>query len=112
MVHLTYAFSNYFPLLPPVANEPAVECLDISLPVDSHQFPELQHLLQKYSTIFLEPKSLSPLRGHFDHKIPLIPGAIPVSIRPYRYPLKQRDIIENLVSEMLISANYIEFYMP
>ncbi|XP_056688530.1 uncharacterized protein [Spinacia oleracea] len=39
--------------------------------------------------------------GVFDHTIPLEPNARPVNIRPYRYPLKQRDIIEQLVQEML-----------
>ncbi|KAL8135864.1 hypothetical protein AgCh_010466 [Apium graveolens] len=28
-------------------------------------------------------------------------GANPVSIRPYRYPLKQRDVIEQIIDEML-----------
>lgn len=36
-----------------------------------------------------------------DHKIPLQPGTGAVNIRPYRYPLKQKDVIEQLVHEML-----------
>lgn len=51
--------------------------------------------------MFQEPKDLPPRRGVFDHKIPLQVGEGPVNIRPYRYPLKQRDIIEQLVQEML-----------
>lgn len=39
--------------------------------------------------------------GTFDYKIPLAPGEGHVNIRPYRYPLKQRDVIEQLVQEML-----------
>lgn len=36
-----------------------------------------------------------------DHRIPLEPNSRHVNIRPYRYPLKQRDVIEQLVQEML-----------
>lgn len=31
----------------------------------------------------------------------MLPGAHPVNIRPYMYPLKQKDVIENVVQEML-----------
>lgn len=41
------------------------------------------------------------MRGVFDHRIPLLPNATPVNIRPYTYPLKQRDVIEQLIQEML-----------
>lgn len=45
--------------------------------------------------------SISPLHNEFvpwfDHRIPLEFGANLVNIRPYGYPLKQRDIIEKLV---------------
>lgn len=39
-----------------------------------------------------------------DHDIPLIPGATPVSIRPYRYPPALKDEIERQVQEMLASG--------
>ncbi|XP_074318129.1 uncharacterized protein LOC141654920 [Silene latifolia] len=66
------------------------------------EYPEgIEKLLQEYSVIFKEPKSLPPSRGIIDHKIPLEVGVNPVSIRPYRYALKQRDIIEKLIQEML-----------
>ena len=51
--------------------------------------------------IFEEPEHLPPFRGVFDHKIRVMPGAKPVNSRPYRYPLKQKDTIEQLVQEML-----------
>ena len=69
--------------------------------VETENHPQLQALLQYYEGIFEEPKSVSPSRGLFDHKIPLAQGTNPFSIRPYRYPLKQKDIIEGLVHEML-----------
>ena len=62
---------------------------------------ELQALLQYYEDIFEEAKELPPSRGSFDHRIPLVQGTNPFSIRPYRYPLKQKNIIKGLVHEML-----------
>ena len=69
--------------------------------VETENHPQLQALLQSYEDIFEEPKSLPSSRGLFDHKIPLAQGTHPFSIRPYRYPLKQKDIIKSLVHEML-----------
>ncbi|XP_074271624.1 uncharacterized protein LOC141595557 [Silene latifolia] len=63
--------------------------------------PELRQLLQGYKDIFEEPTTLPPQRGVYDHRIPLMTDAQPVNIRPYRYPLKQRDTIERLVQEMM-----------
>lgn len=60
-----------------------------------------KQLKEKYKIIFENPVELPPKRGVFDHPIPLQPGVLPVNIRPYRYPLKQRDIIEQLIQEML-----------
>ncbi|XP_056695073.1 uncharacterized protein [Spinacia oleracea] len=62
---------------------------------------ELKELQLTYHMVFEDPVELPPLRGVFDHPIPLLPDSTPVNIRPYRYPLKQRDIIEQLVQEML-----------
>ena len=62
---------------------------------------KLRELKEQYHDIFKEPDQLPPVRGLFDHRIPLEVGSNPVSIRPYRYPLKQRDIIENIIEEML-----------
>ena len=46
------------------------------------------------------PTELPPSRS-CNHSIPLIPGAQPVFIRPYRYPPKLKDEIEAQVKEML-----------
>ena len=62
---------------------------------------ELHLLKKKFQDIFTDPDSLPPLRGVFDHKIPLLLEVSPVNIRPCRYPLKQRDIIEQPIHEML-----------
>ena len=52
----------------------------------------------------------------FDHRIPLKEDAEPVNVRPCGHPLKQKDIIEKLVQEMLdngiIQANCSPFAFP
>jgi hypothetical protein len=42
--------------------------------------PAVQHLLEEFTEVFLEPTSL-PAAKDWDHHIPLIPGARPVSAR-------------------------------
>ena len=55
----------------------------------------------QFPSVFEEPSELPPIRGVFDHRINLEPGSGAVNVRPYRYLLKQKDIIEQLVQEML-----------
>ena len=57
-------------------------------------------LLEHYEDVFQDFRGLPPFRGHFDHRIPLKQGTSPINIRPYRYPLKQNDIIKKLVSKI------------
>lgn len=52
-------------------------CL-VTEPVDLPCSPEMQAILNQFSTLFGEPKGLPPKRA-FDHAIPLLPGAQPVS---------------------------------
>lgn len=47
------------------------------------QFPEIQKLPDAFSSVFEAPSGLPPSRG-YDHHIPLVAGANPFSIRPYR----------------------------
>ncbi|XP_039771719.1 uncharacterized protein LOC120639854 [Panicum virgatum] len=61
---------------------------------------EVQTLIDQFASLFDEPSSLPPSRA-CDHEIPLIPGARPVNISPYRYPPALRDEIEKQVAEML-----------
>lgn len=69
--------------------------------VQTEIIPEaVQKLLADNVSIFDEPEGLQPQRP-FDHTIPLIPGAMPVNVRPYRYTPSQKDEIENQVQEML-----------
>lgn len=45
---------------------------------------EIQQTVQEYSDVFATPQGLPPNRA-CDHRIPLLPGATPISIRPYRH---------------------------
>ncbi|XP_074304368.1 uncharacterized protein LOC141639077 [Silene latifolia] len=81
--------------------ESQILCCSNKVENESEQPLELKNLLQQYQDIFTAPTTLPPSRGLYDHRIPLLSEAQPVNIRPYRYPLKQRDIIEKLVQEML-----------
>lgn len=62
--------------------------------------PAIAELLQEFQAIFEPVSSLPPSRA-CDHEIPLVPGAKPVFIRPYRYPPGLKDEIEQQVQEML-----------
>ncbi|GJN19863.1 hypothetical protein PR202_gb07177 [Eleusine coracana subsp. coracana] len=62
--------------------------------------PKILDLLLQLQDVFQEPKGLPPQRG-CDHRIPLIPGARPIHIRPYRYSLKLKDEIEKQIKELL-----------
>lgn len=57
-------------------------------------------LIEQFSDLFEEPTSLPPRRA-CDHAIPLLPGAQPVNLRPYRYLPALKDELERQVAEML-----------
>ncbi|CAJ2638126.1 unnamed protein product [Trifolium pratense] len=61
----------------------------------------IAELLVEYVDIFEEPSQLPPLRAGFDHQIPLKDGVAPFNLRPYRYSRIQKDIIDNLVKDMI-----------
>ncbi|CAO2166027.1 unnamed protein product [Urochloa humidicola] len=62
--------------------------------------PELSNLLEEFAEVFSKPVGMPPSRD-CDHTIPLIEGASPVNVRPYRYPPAIKDEIEKQVAEML-----------
>lgn len=54
----------------------------------------VQQLLTAFRKLFQEPPTLPPSRPQ-DHQIPLLPGAQPVQVRPYRYtPLHQKAFVK------------------
>ncbi|WVZ50531.1 hypothetical protein U9M48_001775 [Paspalum notatum var. saurae] len=55
--------------------------------------PEIAALLREFQDLFEPVNGLPPPR-HDDHSIPLVEGARPVYIRPYRYPPALKDEIE------------------
>jgi hypothetical protein len=57
-------------------------------------------LLEEFQELFAEPQGLPPVR-QFDHAIPLLPGAKPVNLRPYRFNPAQKDEVEKQVAQML-----------
>ena len=72
---------------------------------------EVEALISEFGHLFEEPKGLPPQRS-FDHTIPLLPGAKPVNVRPYRYSPAQKDEIEKQVADMLaqVSSSSMDGY--
>lgn len=62
--------------------------------------PAVQTILDDFSSVFETPNGLPP-RRLYDHVIPLVPGARPVSIRPYRVVPELKSEIEKQVAELL-----------
>ena len=60
----------------------------------------IQAVIDQFKDIFEEPKGLPPRRA-CDHRIPLMPGAQPVNLRPYRYKPEHKSEIEKQVKELL-----------
>lgn len=72
--------------------------------VESDSLPEpLQHLLTEFEHLFATPTALPP-RHEADHQINLLPGAQPISVRPYHYSPIQKTEIENQLRDMLQSG--------
>ncbi|XP_076904819.1 uncharacterized protein LOC143560396 [Bidens hawaiensis] len=69
-------------------------------PKPTHDNSQINQLLQTYNSLFDEPTSLPPNRKH-DHHIPTIEGTKPVNVKPYRYPHFQKQIMTDLITEML-----------
>jgi hypothetical protein len=65
--------------------------------------PQVQELIDEFQHLFQEPSTLPPKRSQ-DHTIPLVPGAQPFKVRPYRYSPQQKDEIERQVYDMLCNG--------
>lgn len=55
--------------------------------------PTITALLNEFLELITPPNLLPPQR-QCDHEIPLLEGARPVTVRPYRYPPALKDEIE------------------
>lgn len=74
------------------------------LAINSKQQESIPHpvkeLIDQFSHLFADPVALPPQRSA-NHAIPLIPGAQPVKVRPYKYSPIQKDEIETQLKQML-----------
>jgi hypothetical protein len=68
--------------------------------------PKIQKLLLQFADVFATQVSFPPPRT-WKHTIPLVSGAAPFFIRPYRYAPVLKDEIERQVQDML-SAGLIQ----
>ena len=88
------------------------ETLPESTTAAQPQLPdEIENLLHQFQDIFQAPTGLSPQRD-CDHHIPLIPGAKPPNIRPYRMSHSQKDVVESLIKEMLKNSEIRPSHSP
>ncbi|WVZ67898.1 hypothetical protein U9M48_016915, partial [Paspalum notatum var. saurae] len=72
--------------------------------------PAVQELLDEFANLFAVPDSLPPSRA-CDHKIPLIPGAAPVNVRPYRFPPALKDEqVKEILDNGFIQKSTSPFY--
>nr|XP_034569779.1 uncharacterized protein LOC117834275 [Setaria viridis] len=62
--------------------------------------PAIQQLIEEFAVLFEVPTDLPPPRA-CDHAIPLVEGAHPVQVRPYRFAPALKDEIEKQIKEML-----------
>lgn len=59
------------------------------------------YLINQYDDIFDKPTA-SPSTPHgFGHKISMKKGTQPFNLQPYRFSVVQKDVIDNIVQEML-----------
>lgn len=61
----------------------------------------IAHFSVHFEDIFTEPTRLPWAHPGFDHKIPINEGTQPFIMKPYRFPLMQKDVIDKIVNEML-----------
>ena len=77
----------------PLPEELVVQLLSVQLQDNQPEQPalpsEIKQLLVDFEVVFSTPTELPPSRD-CDHTIPLVLGARPVNVRPYRYPLPSR----------------------
>jgi hypothetical protein len=59
----------------------------------------IQQVLVEFQDVFAEPKSLPPHR-EYDHDVSLVPGAVPITAKPYRYSPLHKDEIERQVKAL------------
>lgn len=66
--------------------------------------PEIQGVLNEFASVFETTKTLPPQR-EVDHRIPSLPNAKLINLRPYRYSYFQKIELEKIIEELL--QNYV-----
>ena len=61
---------------------------------------QFQQLVDNFQELFEEPKGIPPIRA-LTHSIPLLSGARPFGLKPYRYTPFKKDEIEKQVTHPL-----------
>lgn len=69
-------------------------------------------LPEEFYMLFGELHQLPPYRAPFDHKIPLQKYSNPINSRPYIYSSRKKDIIEQLLQEILDQGIVQPSYSP
>jgi hypothetical protein len=64
---------------------------------------QIQQLVDSFQDLFAEPTGVPPIRA-LTHSIPLLPGAQPFRLKPYRYTPFQKDEIEKQVQHLVDSS--------
>lgn len=65
---------------------------------DSQLKSDMQALLIEIEDIFQSPRELPPSRLK-DHKIPLVDEGKIARVRPYKYPVVQKDEMEKIIRD-------------
>ncbi|GJY77978.1 reverse transcriptase [Tanacetum coccineum] len=71
----------------------------------------LQQILSTYADVFAMPTALPPPRAH-DHTISLLSNTPRVTVRPYTLPPNQKDVVEQMVKELLDAGVIRESQSP
>jgi hypothetical protein len=80
-----------------------IQLMHSSLDTAPANSPAVQALLDPYASLFAKPTGLPPHRV-VSHSIPLIEGARPVQIQPYRFAPELKNEVEKQIAEMLHSG--------
>jgi len=94
---LTFDTTTPTPTSPTPTSDPT---FDTNLP------PEIQYILDFFPAVFTEPYGLPPTRPH-DHRIPLLPNTHPINVKPYCYPHSQKDVMTNIIQDMMRAGTIV-----
>jgi hypothetical protein len=78
---------------------------------DCDQKEEIQSLLLEFVDLFEVPQQLPPSR-QYDNYIPLVPGAVSMNSRPYRYSPSHKNEIDNQVKALLETGLIVPSVSP